>query len=477
MQANTEHMSKTTDKMSDNTSQLLDKTVALNGDIKIMLTKMTDVADKMTEMNQTVKTLGPLMVSVEGQMTKTTEVVQTVGKQMGEMNKNVTELGKSVASVTNVVTQVGGQMTTVTSTVKEVGDKMNGLKTTIDDVSKNLNKTYGLLEKKIIPEMQNVSGSVTKKLMPKMDIMQNSIDIMNQHTNDMGEDVRTSYTEGRMNGSHDTRQKEIQTLKNSATSFEAKMIAAGTYFYSFEFQLWKPKELLTKRLALYTDAVMEFLGTLKDFAPNLSDYDIPYYDGSKSDFKNYSTKMNLLALAATAERINPEQIKILNKNHSTEKPMSMLQLIESSLIANKSGKIQFDYQNQALTFYPLMIYFLQMRHSILRAAAFTKAHVEDDGNQRAWKWLVWDGISRSNWTPAFKTQTEHEINQGAEFLEFANETRAFLRSLGVEPVEYIKQSTINGYLCRIDFSSFNLKDGSSKTKAILRFQKALSDFK
>ncbi|MDR3608483.1 MAG: hypothetical protein P4M08_14030 [Oligoflexia bacterium] len=222
------------------------------------------------------------------------------------------------------------------------------------------------------------------------------------------------------------RQISLQDME-SAKTIEGKISAAGVYMMAYEFQVWSAdgSDTQEERDLLFSDAFIEF------------DKDLRNYLGAQPSTDPTSSApamMNLYAIAATLHMENAQQIALLQKNPSIPKA-TMLSLIESVLRRNQllqAGKISWNdlkpYEQQALANYKDLEYILQLRANLVPMLVLSKlTSLEYAG-------FVTKFLDLSmGFTADLQDLSVAETDTYTQYMQDANDTRDFLKSINVDP--------------------------------------------
>lgn len=227
----------------------------------------------------------------------------------------------------------------------------------------------------------------------------------------------------------DLRQKEAVDMRNTmldtlekTSSLESKVAAAGKYCMAFEFQLWKDNlnDTPEYREQLFRDAIEEFFLDLARYMPDPSE--------SLDSTSTKSQMQNLMAIAATIDRANPNA-QVLAKSEHRE-PDTLWSLIESALNkADKveSGEISHDdlkpYEQQVLIYKSEAVAILQARANMLPVMLLSR--ISDIQNQSLpmQAWMAYHGSTA-------QFNSIESMRQGLKFISDASLEIDFLRSHG-----------------------------------------------
>lgn len=182
-----------------------------------------------------------------------------------------------------------------------------------------------------------------------------------------------AYLDGRTAGARDRRQKELDEMEKQR-EISPKFGPAGSYFASFEFQLWKEKGIkwdsAEKREVLYKDALDEFFNTLQRY----SSVDPGVAITSKSPagivsplFNAALEKLNFMALAFMVHKIFSGQIDAGAQYHF--EPVSILSLIMTALEHKNDTSALPLYYNTVINEEENAIYLMQIRQSMYGMSA------------------------------------------------------------------------------------------------------------
>lgn len=199
--------------------------------------------------------------------------------------------------------------------------------------------------KKDMKEMHDSTVEMNKKMTDTYELMKQ----MKSSTDTVSETANHTYLDMRLNESVKDGFIALDAM-DKEDSLERKMVAAGFYYASMEFQLWKggfKNDNEEHRRLMYKLALTRFFHDIAEFLPkNLTPAtasellnSLPPDTEDKSEKDN--TIKNLYALAALMHEINPNQ-EVMAKEKNF-KPISFLDVLNEGLLAlaeEKSGKRQ-----------------------------------------------------------------------------------------------------------------------------------------
>jgi hypothetical protein len=194
---------------------------------------------------------------------------------------------------------------------------------------------------------------------------------MSQSTKRIEDYSSSTYRDMRLDTSVSNGFKALREMEN-ANSLEQKAIAAAYYMASFEFQLWKNKDLDNDELREHMAAlsVKRLFADIKEYNPRLDDSKkLP--PETKDVTPDDDNLKNLYALAATLHEINPNQEAMAKVNKI--QLISMLDLITDGLVATASGKLENALPHQKIVAQNVeyAVLLLQLRFNVMAGKSLT----------------------------------------------------------------------------------------------------------
>jgi hypothetical protein len=400
--------------MSQTTAQMIGTTNGMAADMSKMLKITQGMAGDTSQMLKITQG----MAGDTGQMLK---ITQKMGTQMTEMNLKLDQTNKAMA-------QMDARMAGMNRTMVGMDSKMASMNRVMGTVATDM---------KVMKGYTREMNRKTTRLAVDAAAMRQMTSQLRDITSNMNMNFDIAYVDGRRDGARRARQESLDHLERSPSLY-GKLIHAGTYFLSMEFQLWKPiRDKTDARESMFEYMVMEFLGLAQNYTTNSGRVDLTDFDIADKD----SQHQNLFALVTAMHLVDKLQIKSLQQVNSKEPPVSMLMLLEDGLRAKslvESGAKKMSdllpYQQKVLNSEQLVVYLLQVRQLFTRAAGFMLLRMEPTGNEPS----VWSLISKklfksSRTTPLLQNRNTSQLHETAEIFEMAAESAQFLRSIGIQP--------------------------------------------
>ncbi len=242
---------------------------------------------------------------------------------------------------------------------------------------------------------------------------------MNKSTTRIDDSAGNTYRDMRLDTSVSNGFKALNEME-AANSMEQKMIAAAYYMASFEFQIWKNKDLDGEllRQKMYALAVKRLFADMKEYVSTLDDAQILPTSGGNN-------LKNLYAMAAMLHEINPNQ-EVMSEVNGV-KLTSVLDLITDGLQAvaqRKSGHAP-EYQKIVAQNEEFAVLLLQLRYNIFTLKTLKMvSHIDDGFTTKAAMYL-------SSWQPDFSGLTnDSKMEFAAKVMALTLDTRHRLTSMG-----------------------------------------------
>lgn len=296
---------------------------------------------------------------------------------------------------------------------------------------------------------------------------------MNGTTQDMLTETELLERQQRQAISSQSRRDSLAIIMQDQTAIELKIVAAGVYFDSFEFQLWENilRDDEFQRQVLLERGTQEFMVILHGLING---------DYSDPDPTQKTGRMpSLLALGEMVSQLNDLQVAASQRPGSGFQAVSMLDLIQTALLdknlVNQDPNADVpSYVRQVLYFESDAEFLMDLRYNILTATVLDKISGQSsmglgDTLEFYLSALGWFG---TQWVADFSKVNEVEISQSLTYLQQAIATRAFIRSIGGNPV-------LNDNIKRL-MNTLNIKvdpgAGAAKAQATQDFKSGMSEF-
>ncbi|MEK6704238.1 MAG: hypothetical protein AABZ06_00455 [Bdellovibrionota bacterium] len=303
-------------------------------------------------------------------------------------------------------------------------------------VTKNMNEMQDATQKmkdntqEMSQTTQEMSHN-TKEMNDNTRGMRDTTSEMLETTTSLRDTIDATYRVLRQGDAMSARSARLKMMEESRV-LDAKISEAAKYFMAFEFQLindFGTDLNVDTRQQYYLSATLEFLSDLKRYI---------YKSREVLPSSNNADMQNLYAFSAAVSMINPNE-EVLAEKHGWEK-ISMLTLLEESLkqkSALEQGLITEEniqlYQRAVLTESEDVIYLLRLRANFLAAAALGKIADLNTGGffdipghfRKLRLWMF-------KWKVDFSKFNTIQIRTYTKWLNQANETRDFLKQIGIE---------------------------------------------
>lgn len=340
-------------------------------------------------------------------------------------------------------------------------------------------------------------GDDTHKMAGTTEGMAKTTEDMKKTTEEMSKHVEGTKADSqrmqillRQGQTLDARNNAIKHMEE-ADEMPAKLAHAVAYHEAQEYQLWIPKEEEDdKRDAMITDAVKEFFKIFASYVDDYSDFSVS---------SSHSSMQNMSALAGALHYNNDNQARLLREGGKCPdfpvckgNLLSMVEIIEAGmakknqlnrgLIATSDLK---PWELEILRKEQDVVYLLKIRYNFLVAYAYALASAEKAGDEAS----KFTNITRflgllgtGKWTPNFLSRNTAQIEYNALVLEYAQQTRDFLKSVGY-PIEDSVDNKVAKIWSRARWERIDLKSmrtsrnpgDRQKAVAITRVMAAYND--
>lgn len=248
---------------------------------------------------------------------------------------------------------------------------------------------------------------------------------MNKSTTRIDDSAGNTYRDMRLDTSISNGFKALNEME-SAKSLEQKMIAAAYYLASFEFQVWKNKDLDTEELRqqMYALSVKRLFADIKEYVSELTDSEsLPpkISDVSVAD----NNLKNLYAIAAMLHEVNPNQ-EVMHRVNDVQ-VVTMLDLISEGLHSAKSTNVTKvpQYQKIVAQNEELAVLLLQLRYNIFMLKSLSSVSNIQDGL------IAIQAMYRKPWQPDFsKLSNAAKLELAVKVTHLALDSRQRLMSTG-----------------------------------------------
>lgn len=289
--------------------------------------------------------------------------------------------------------------------------------------------------------------------------MKDNTEKMGDTTADMNASMQTMITLLRSKEAEDTRRNAFIQLGESK-SLLRKFELASVYFMSFEFQLWtlSQTDKVGQRDFFYRLAAEEFFTSITEYIEDYSFGVNGINPASKKD-----DQQNLFAFAVGMHYIHENQLRTHSVNPDY-KVVSFYDLIEQALL--KMNDYNSGVLNEGdltpsdvvvLRNYDIAIYLMHMRYNIFSTLALSRLSKIDR------KGLLSNaGKLIKGWKLDLSELSRAQQIESIEYLEYANEARALLDSIGIK-------TSLDGKINRI-FKNMRLIEQESGASLIANNQ-------
>lgn len=236
---------------------------------------------------------------------------------------------------------------------------------------------------------------------------------MNKSTTRIDDSAGNTYRDMRLDTSISNGFKALNEME-AANSLEQKMTAAAYYMASFEFQVWKNKDLDTPevRQQMFALSVKRLFADIKEYVSSLNDsQNFPPLITATTSADN--KLKNLYAIAAILHEVNPNQ-EIMHKVNNVA-VTNMLELITEGLATAKSSNINQlpEYQKIVAQNEELAVLLLQLRYNILTLKSISFVSNVQEKTTLATMYLKSWTPDLSNLSNASKVEYAIKVTQAA----------------------------------------------------------------
>lgn len=322
-----------------------------------------------------------------------------------QMSQNTAEMNKTTIEMQKDTSELKKETSKATEATQDVSRKIDGLMSGIDGLDTST--------RSVVDEVKSLEVTIAD---------------LSLLTEAMKKDILAMYYDLRQGNSLSIRAERLNALDQSA-SMEAKVSEAAKYFMAFEFQLWKgmSEDTAPKRMALYEEALQEFLWDLRRFMKNSFNRDP---DSQENRMKN------LYALSAAMHFTNLNQrFLVAGTSHEAVSIFSLLQAGLRAKADVESGLVEYDkvpeYQKAVLTYEKEAAYIIGIRSNFYAAMTLNGlTNLQDPrffGLPNLFNKLR---MLAGPWVPDFESVNSVQIKTHSEWLKESRVARDFLSSEG-----------------------------------------------
>jgi hypothetical protein len=294
----------------------------------------------------------------------------------------------------------------------------------MDATTSQMNSTTSQMNDRTA-QMNDTTSSMAKdmsRMLETMEAMKNDT-LEKLSETELG--IKDTYSDLRQDEAVKVRHDMLEMMEQTS-ALNAKVVAAGKYIMSFEFQLWKNNlnDTSEYRDQLLRDAMEEFFLDLARYMPDPSDAPDP--TSSKAQMQN------LMAIAGTIDRVNPNA-QVMSRKDKTVQQYSIQGLIEEALQYSdqvESGEISLEdlkpWQQEVLINRDAAISLLQARANFLPVMTLARISDLQHRNLAMQAWMTYHGF-----TPSFDNLAA--MSEALTFIKSANDEIIFLKKIHVAP--------------------------------------------
>lgn len=250
-------------------------------------------------------------------------------------------------------------------------------------------------------------------------------------TRSMKDNMLIMHDQVRIKEARDTRDKEMAALLSSSNGIAKKLLHAGIFFKSMEYQLWTGNDELDsvdKRDVLILDAVKEFIRVISDIHGRIKANKLSPL--AKMNNKN-NDEFAFIALATAMHENNHYQEELHKKNKKFEL-LSFYDIVKKAIAKEEAGGELKEYELELLSIRNILDDIIDARVNMLTALGVK--NLADQESVKKGKGLLFkisggklgDIIMDSNFeesTYAVKKDILKKLDAAVLALEFAQENK------------------------------------------------------